>query len=233
MTDFAITDVDVVLFDVMGTVVDDDGTIRRELSAAGAADADAAAARWGERCSAAMADVNSGARPWASHRQLCRETFAALVDDGTLPTLDDTALDRLAGVVERYEPWPDSAAAIASLRGHVQVVALSNADISALVALSARSGLAWHAVLSGQAARRYKPDAFVYRNALDLLRVDPARVMLAAAHPWDLRAAAEHGIRTAFVARPGATPPDPDDHFSVQVNDLAELARHVAHAGRA
>jgi 2-haloalkanoic acid dehalogenase type II len=216
MTAFAMKDVEVLLFDVMGTVVDDQGTSRRELSSAGVADTDAVAARWTDELNAAMAEVNSGRRSWASHRQLRREALMALIDEGVMPALDAAVLDRLASVVDRYEPWPDSVAAIGALRSHVQVVALSNADISELIALSARSGLAWHAVLSGQVARRYKPDPFVYRNALGLLRVHPAHVMLVAAHAWDLRAAAEHGIRTAFVARPGATAPDPDDRFTLQ-----------------
>jgi 2-haloacid dehalogenase len=48
--------------------------------------------------------------------------------------------------------------------------------------------------------------------------------MLVAAHPWDLRAAAEQGMATAYVARPDAEPPGPDDHFSVEVENLEELA---------
>jgi 2-haloacid dehalogenase len=48
---------------------------------------------------------------------------------------------------------------------------------------------------------------------------------MVAAHPWDLRAAARHGLRTAYVARPGAEPPAPDDRFDVRVSDLAELAQ--------
>lgn len=230
MTDFAIDDVEVLLFDVMGTVVDDEGTCRRELAAAGVADVDAAASRWSGELTDAMSAVNSGRRPWASHRQLRREALMTLIGEGAVPALDASGLDRLAGVVECYEPWSDSVAAIGALRGRVRVVALSNADVSELTAMSARSGLAWHGVLSGQVARRFKPDAFVYRNALDLLQADPSRVMLVAAHPWDLRAAAEHGIRTAFVARPGATEPDQDDRFSMEVADLAELAHHLGGA---
>jgi 2-haloacid dehalogenase len=52
--------------------------------------------------------------------------------------------------------------------------------------------------------------------------------MMVAAHPWDLRAAADHGLRTAYVARPGEGVPEPGDHFDVSVADLAELAAVLA-----
>jgi 2-haloacid dehalogenase len=48
---------------------------------------------------------------------------------------------------------------------------------------------------------------------------------MVAAHPWDLRAAARHGLRTAYVARPGADAPEPGDRFDFTVRDLAELAQ--------
>ena len=48
--------------------------------------------------------------------------------------------------------------------------------------------------------------------------------MMVAAHPWDLRAAAEHGMATAFIARPEADPPRADDDFDLTVTDLTELA---------
>ena len=47
---------------------------------------------------------------------------------------------------------------------------------------------------------------------------------MVAAHAWDLRAAASHGLRTAFVARPGADRPRHDDHFDLSVPDLRALA---------
>lgn len=228
MTDIALKGTDVLLFDVMGTVVDDVGTVRKELAAAGAADADAATSQWDEHLSAAMAAVNDGRRPWVSHHDLCAEAFAALIAAGTLPNLDLADLEHLTDVVERYEPWPDSVAAIETLRTQVRVVALSNADFGELIPLFARSGLSWHAVVSGELAHRFKPDGAVYRAAVDLLRVDAAQVMLVAAHTWDLRAAATHGIRTAFVARPGAEAPRTDDQFTMEVDDLGALAHRIA-----
>ncbi len=108
------------------------------------------------------------------------------------------------------------------------MVALSNADLAQLADLSAAGGLAWHCVLSAELARTYKPDPAVYRLALDVLDLDPQQTMMVAAHPWDLRAAAEHGMRSAYVSRPGEGVPAADDHFDVYARDLADLASILA-----
>jgi hypothetical protein len=51
--------------------------------------------------------------------------------------------------------------------------------------------------------------------------------MMVAAHPWDLRAAAGHGLRTAYVTRPGEGVPEPGDRFDVRAAGLAELAARL------
>jgi hypothetical protein len=38
---------------------------------------------------------------------------------------------------------------------------------------------------------------------------------MVAAHPWDLRAAATHGLRTAYIERAGEGDPDPSDRFDL------------------
>ena len=70
----------------------------------------------------------------------------------------------------------------------------------------------------------YKPDPAVYRFALDRLALDPRRTLMVAAHPWDLRAAAAHGLRTVYIERAGEGAPEPSDTFDLTVPDLAALA---------
>jgi 2-haloacid dehalogenase len=93
--------------------------------------------------------------------------------------------------------------------------------------MSAAGGLAWHGVLSAELARAYKPDPAVYRMALELLGLDPRHTMMIAAHPWDLRAAAGHGLRTGYIARSGEGIPAPEDQFDVHATDLADLAAQL------
>jgi 2-haloacid dehalogenase len=134
-------------------------------------------------------------------------------------------VDELSDLIHRLRPWPDSVAALIALRPSFRVVALSNADPAELIGLSATGGLAWHGVLSASLAQSFKPDPKVYRMALDQLGTDAARVMMVAAHPWDLRAAAQEGFSTAYIGRPNAERPGPEDHFTVVAEDLSDLAR--------
>jgi 2-haloacid dehalogenase len=228
-------DVRTLVFDVLGTVVDESGSMAEQVTAAlAAAGADPAggpalAARWNDRVNALTSQVATGQAPWRAsddlHRAALLETVATAGPDAG--ALDAAALAELALVGHRLRPWPDSGPALQILARSFTVVALSNASLAQLADMFAGGGLAWHAVLSGELARAYKPDPAVYRLAIRLLGLDPAATMMVAAHPWDLRAAAGHGLRTAYVARPGEGVPEPGDRFDLHVGDLAELAARL------
>ena len=68
--------------------------------------------------------------------------------------------------------------------------------------MARRAGLPWDCVLSAELFRAYKPDPAVYRGAADLLGVAPGELLMVAAHPGDLAAAARAGLKTAYVDRP-------------------------------
>jgi 2-haloacid dehalogenase len=242
-----------LVFDVLGTVVDESGSITDQVTAAlAAAGADPAggpalAARWTERVEALTSQAAAGEAPWRSNDELRRaallETVAEAPDGGVAGVagvrggpggagvLSAAGLEDLALAGHRLRPWPDSGPALRALAGSFTVVALSNASLAQLADMFAAGGLAWHCVLSGELARAYKPDPAVYELAIRLLGLDPAATMMVAAHPWDLRAAAGHGLRTAYVARPGEGVPAPGDRFDVRVGDLAELAARLTGSG--
>jgi 2-haloacid dehalogenase len=50
---------------------------------------------------------------------------------------------------------------------------------------------------------------------------------MVAAHPWDLRAAASHGLRTAYIQRASEGVPAPSDTFDFTAPDLAALATRL------
>jgi 2-haloacid dehalogenase len=219
-------DIDTLLFDVLGTVVDEAGSIRAELAAAldqagAGGSAEALAAAWAERFDGLTSDIRQGA-PWRSTDDLNAEALAVVLRDG--PSLPADAVQNLALVGHRLKPWPDSPAALRRLTGRFTTVALSNGNLAMLADLFAAGGLTWHGVVSGEMMHAYKPDPAVYRFALDRLALDPGRTLMVAAHPWDLRAAAAQGMRTAFVDRAGEGDPEPSDTFDVTASDLADLA---------
>jgi 2-haloacid dehalogenase len=227
-------DVDTLLFDVIGTVVDEGGTMRAEVAAeleaaglAGAGRAGALAAAWEERSWSLTASLERGGR-WVSTDEVNARALAeVLTAGGETAALPAEAVRRLGLVGYRLRPWPDSAAALAALARRFTVVALSNGNLSMLASVNARGGLTWHAVLSAELVGARKPDPAVYRFALDRLALDPARTLMVAAHPWDLRAAAGCGLRTAFIERAGEGRPEPSDSFGLSFPDLAALAAHL------
>lgn len=221
--------VQVLLFDVMGTVVDVDGTARRTAVDALASNltpdrATSMVEDWNREIGTRIDAVVDGAAPWSAHADLRAEALRAALSTAVATEPSAKALSQLDGVVQHADPWPEAPAALQRLRASSVVVALSNAGVGELAALSQHGGLAWHALVSAEAAQSFKPAPIVYQTAIRLLGFPPAQMLMVAAHPWDLRAAAQLGMATAFIARPDAETPRSDDHFSVQVEDLNALA---------
>jgi len=111
------------------------------------------------------------------------------------------------------------------------IATLSNGTVRLLTDMAKHCGLPWDAVLGSDLVRHYKPDAEMYRAAIDFLgNGDPGTVMMVAAHNNDLVAAASHGMKTAFVARPrehgsGQTRDlQPEHDFTVAARDFEDLA---------
>ena len=219
-----------LVFDVLGTVVDEAGSLAAETAAAlatagiGPDRARELSGDWAGRVDEMIGRVAAGEAPWRSNDELRRIALLDVAQAADLDDLDPEVLEDLALAGHRLRPWPDSARAVQALASAFTVVALSNASLAQLADMSAAGGLAWHCVLSGELAQAYKPDTAVYELALDLLELDPEQTMMVAAHPWDLRAAAEHGMRSAYVTRSGEGVPAPDDRFDVYAKSLADLS---------
>ncbi|OUE29886.1 Haloacetate dehalogenase H-2 [Clavibacter michiganensis] len=196
--------VDAVVFDVIGTLVDEDATWAR-VAADIAADAGLASAtdlrrRWEAILQARMSAVVAGDADWRPHAELMGQAAAeAIAELGGASTPDIRA--RAARSDREHGAWPDVREATAALRRQRLVAGLSNGDLAALARLSHAEGIAWDAVLTTGSVRTFKPAPAAYRHAIDALDLDAARTLFVAAHPWDLRAAAAHGFRTAYVAR--------------------------------
>ncbi len=226
--------VSTLLFDVFGTVVDLHGSLNsatRSVLSANGTDPEQAqplVETWLTILNDAMTDVRSKRAVWKSHDELTRDALHNAVTGLGMGSLPRQALRDLAFATHRLRPWPDSPRWLGILADSFTVVALSNASFAGLTRLSAAGGLRWHCVLSSEAVRTYKPDPAVYRFALDILGLEPGTTMMVAAHEWDLRAAAEHGVATAFLSRPGEAQASSPGAFDVQARDLSDLAGQLA-----
>ena len=83
--------------------------------------------------------------------------------------------------------------------------------------------------LVGDVVRHYKPEPESYLKSVALLSLQPAEVMLVAAHASDLEAAAACGLRAAYVRRPEEHGPntykEPDTSaFDYVADDFLDLA---------
>jgi 2-haloacid dehalogenase len=113
------------------------------------------------------------------------------------------------------------------------IAPLSNGNIALMTNLARYAGLPWDCILGAELVRHYKPDGEVYLSAANFLDLEPAHVMMVAAHLGDLRAARALGLRTAFVARPleygSSRTPDltPDSSVEVAATDFMDLARQL------
>ncbi|HEY6786989.1 MAG TPA: haloacid dehalogenase type II, partial [Trebonia sp.] len=198
-----------VLFDVFGTVVDwrtgIAGAMREFASEHGLAlDPERFADSWRARYVPSMALVRAGERRFVPLDVLHRENLEeALAESGINPNdFAPGVLDRLARAWHVLPPWPDSVAGIAELKRHYIVGPLSNGNTSLLLNMAKAAGLPWDLILGSDVTRAYKPDPVAYQGPAGFLGIEPAEIMLVAAHPTDLTEARAAGLATAYVSRP-------------------------------
>jgi 2-haloacid dehalogenase len=225
-----------LVFDVFGTVVDWRSAIVRDgraLTAAKGVDVDweAFADAWRAGYQPAMQRVRGGEVGWTTIDRLHREILDALLPRFGLERLDERERDALNRVWHRLDPWPDVIAGLARLKRRYTIATLSNGNVSLLVDMAKRAGLPWDTVLSAELFGHYKPDREVYLGAARVLDVAPGELLMVAAHPSDLAAAARAGLRTAYVPRPleyglGAALHDPPgaETFDLVAADFGALA---------
>ncbi len=223
-------------FDIFGTVVDWRSSIIREgqlLSQKKGLKVDwpKFADRWRDGYMPVMQRVREGQLPYSKIDDLHRIILDGLIKDFGLESLSPQEIDNLNKVWHRLTPWPDSVSGLNRLRKRYLVASLSNGNMSLLVNMSKNAGIPWDCVLSAELTGYYKPDKEVYIKAADLLSLKPSEILMVAAHPIDLRAAAKVGYQTALVLRPLERGPDrglgfqPDpNEFDLTVNDFLELA---------
>ncbi|NSC20081.1 haloacid dehalogenase type II [Streptomyces albus subsp. chlorinus] len=219
-------EIDALVFDMLGTLVDEPAGIRAGVRALDPSLDDDGTERlvslWQRHVEREQRRVLDGRRPYLAGDVLDREAARLVADAAGAGDPDAVAALALSG--RRLPPWPDTAAGLDRLAGHFPLIGLSNASRTALLELNAHAGLRWHQALSAEDARTYKPDPEVYRLAVTVSGRAPERLLMVAAHAWDLRAAQRLGLRTAYVARPAGDPPAASDRFDLYADDLADLA---------
>ena len=193
----------VLAFDVFGTVVDWHGSIAREVNAMGlGVDGEAFASAWRAGYAPAMDRVRRGELGWTKIDDLHRLILDDVLARFGVGHLDEQAKRHLNRVWHRLDPWPDTVAGLTRLKRRYTICTLSNGNLGLLANMAKRAGLPWDLILSAEVFRHYKPDPETYLGVAQVFELQPAQTMLVAAHKDDLQGARRCGLVTAFVERP-------------------------------
>lgn len=133
---------------------------------------------------------------------------AALTMTGTYfdkPLSPDEQQRLLANITE-LRPHPDVEPGLKQLKeAGFRLVTLTNSPPKTLGQQMANTGLNayFESLWSVDDARVFKPHPQTYKLALSRLQLPPEQTMMIACHAWDLAGAAQAGMQTGFIARPG------------------------------
>ena len=89
--------------------------------------------------------------------------------------------------------------------------------------MAKRAGLPWDCILSAEVFRSYKPSPAAYLGVARVFDLEPAQVVLVAAHHDDLAAARACGLQSAYIERVA-------EFGSGQLKDVSPVAANTWHA---
>jgi 2-haloacid dehalogenase len=233
------TPIKALLFDVFGTCVDWRSAIIREGEALSRKHAVTGidwprfADAWRALYHPQMEEVRSGRRPWTKLDNLHRESLDIVARDFGLTGIPADELNDFNRVWHRLDPWPDTIPGLERLKARYIIAPNSNGHIALILAMAKRAGIPWDAILGAEIARAYKPMPEEYLRNVECLGLEPAQVMMVAAHNYDLIGASKCGLRTAFVLRATEFGPAqtsdlaPAQAYDVTAMDFVDLARRL------
>jgi len=230
-------EVEALVFDVFGTVVDWRNGVAREaektlkplgysLNWLEFADA------WRDGYQPAMEEVRSGRTPFVKLDILHRRMLDKIKPRFGLEKLDEATQAELNLAWHRLDAWKDVGPGFARLRTRFKLCPCSNGNIAMMADIGRRNDLRWHAILGSEIARDFKPKPSVYLDTAEALNLKPANTMMVAAHSGDLASAAKAGLRTGHVGRPGEGGPgtgetEPKVPVDVAAKNFEELAQKL------
>jgi 2-haloacid dehalogenase len=220
-----IDDIEVIVLDVLGTLVNEPSGMRRAIhEALPSADnlfIEELYSEWQLYVARQQQRIAQGDRAYADSEALDEE--AAQKVAATAGIVEPAAIARLGRAGRRLPLWSDSLNALEIISQQFPVLALSNASHASLLRLNAHTSMRWHQVVSSETVRAYKPAREIYQFAVDVAACPPERVLMVAAHAWDLRGAQALGMRTAYIQRPVGDPPMKSDTFDWEFGGMDEL----------
>ena len=234
MSDFDLTEIKALAWDVGGTVFDWHHSIKNEISklaqdSSRNIDPAQFTNDWRTTMFELLQPVREGLESWKNADQLHLEALDIVLSKYDWPmTLKERT--ELNTIWHRLNAWPDAAENIEKLRSRYRVIVLTVLSWQIVVSSSKHNGISWDGALSCEFLDHYKPHPEAYKKGATLLGLKPEEVMMCAAHQHDLNNAATAGLRTAYVHRrteKGADTPNPMpsiEEFDVVATDFNDLS---------
>jgi 2-haloacid dehalogenase len=227
-----------IVFDTFGTVVDWRGSLINSFQHFGTergldAPWEKLADRWRAAYQPSLNRVRRGELEWTILDELHYAALVELLPEFGIASLAASDLRFLTDCWHRLSPWPDAVQGLRSLRRKYIIGPLSNGNLSLLVNLAKFAELPWDVIFGADLFRHYKPDPETYLGVCTFLGLRPGQVIMAAAHNYDLAAAKELGLRTAFIPRPMEHGPGQttdlcaDQPWDIIATDLVDLAEQL------
>ncbi|MDI9848896.1 haloacid dehalogenase type II [Rhodoblastus sp. 17X3] len=168
-------------------------------------------------------------RDYADFRHVTEEALIFACKSAKVE-LDASARARLMDAAFAFKPWPDSVAALRSMRNAgIRLAYLSNLTPEILAGLSEAAGIAdlFEHRLSTDLVKAFKPDPRAYQMAETAFDLSRDRIVFAAFGGWDAAGAKAFGLTTFWVNRLDA----PLEELGVRPDaigtDLVELVKFV------
>lgn len=210
------------VFDAYGTLLDVGAAAAACADALGA-DAEALSRLWRTK-QLEYSWLRSLMGEFADFWQLTGDALDYAMD--TLGIRDDALRERLMALYHELDAYPEVPSVLKTLRDHaVRTAILSNGSRGMLDGAIGHAGIGdlLDAVYSVDDVRVFKPDARVYRMAVDGLGLEPGAIRFLSSNAWDVAGAAHFGFRVIWVNRFGQVRerlPGTPEH---EITSLAEL----------
>ena len=219
----------VATFDCYGTLVDWEGGIGAFLYALmlrEGVDDPPPGRELRERWEAIQFELVTG--PYKPYKQILGEATLAWCRENGLPE-NPAYAEAIVGSIRAWQPFPDTRPALMAAReAGLRLVILSNTDRDIIDHSIKQIGVPFDAVVVAEDVGAYKPSAANFERLLDQVGEDPADILhVAFGFKYDITAAQEQGMRTAWVNRHAEPLPDRGavpDHEWRDLWGLAELA---------
>jgi 2-haloacid dehalogenase len=229
VTDNPIDSVTTLTFDIFGTVLDLAGSLVPPVSQfladhSAAIGGEAFWAQWRTRQRIEQYQDNILMLGHSGYLETCRRAFVYTLQSNEVEFAQGDVDDFMAAY-QHLLPYEDAIEGLKRLAPRFKLVALSNGEQGYLEHLVANQiKVDFDSVISVQHSGVFKPHPAVYRTAARMLKLEPAQIMMVAAHSFDILGARACGFRGAYVDRYGLPLEDAAKPADLNVRDFIELS---------